>query len=353
MYFKEAKKSLKSELNNFLEKILNGNNRISKVRSLEARNKINPKVFIALNDAINEVIYKTHNPNKLWKGYRVLAIDGSLIEIPNAEALGDEYGQIESQNSIVVEAKVSCIFNVINKIILSSKIDKCKVSDQHMATEMISEIIKKSNENDLILFERGYYSMELLSYLIENNINFFMKLSEMDIKGIMIADKPDQTIQIKYNQKFCKVRVIRFVNSSSEEEILITSLLDRNLAIQNFMELFFMRWGEEIEYDELKNRLLIENFTGTNKTTIEQDFYAMIYLSNMVEMTLRPCDGLKDGLNKNKDFKQKQKSSLNILIGVLKEKLIKILLENNERKRSTMFREIMEQIKIELEVLRG
>lgn len=72
MYFEEAKNSLKSELNNFLEKILNGNNRISKAISLEARNKINPKVFIELNDAINEVIYKTHNPNKLWKGYRVL-----------------------------------------------------------------------------------------------------------------------------------------------------------------------------------------------------------------------------------------------------------------------------------------
>ena len=53
-----------------------------------------------------------------------------------------------------------------------------------------------------------------------------------------------------------------------------------------------MRWGIEIKYDELKNRLQIENFTGTTKIAIEQDFYATIYLSNMVEMARSRSDEL-------------------------------------------------------------
>lgn len=77
------RKSLQSELNNFFENILKRNDPISKQAFSEARNKIDPKAFIELNDAINEVIYEKHNEYKLWNGYRVSAIDGSIIEIPN------------------------------------------------------------------------------------------------------------------------------------------------------------------------------------------------------------------------------------------------------------------------------
>ena len=64
-----------------------------------------------------------------------------------------------------------------------------------------------------------------------------------------------QIIEIKYKQKSYKVMVIRFKISASEEEILITSLADENVTVEDFKELYFMRCGIEIKYDELKNRL--------------------------------------------------------------------------------------------------
>jgi hypothetical protein len=48
--------------------------------------------------------------------------------------------------------------------------------------------------------------------------------------------------------------------------------------------MYFKRWGIEIKFDELKNRLQIENFTGDTKEKILQDFYASIYLSNMASL---------------------------------------------------------------------
>lgn len=273
------KKSLQIELNNFFENILKRDNPISKQAFSAARNKINPKVFIELNNAINQITYETHNEYKLWNGYRVSAIDGSIIEIPNTEALRNEYGYIENQNALVARAKVGCIFDVVNKIVLISKIDKYRASERHMAMEMISEIIDKSNQNDLILFDRGYPSAQLLSFLIEHNIDFLMRSPRTYSKEIMNATKPDQMIEFKYKGKLYKARVIRFLLSSGEEEILITSLLDKTLSIQDFKELYFMRWGIEIKYDELKNRLQIENFTGITKIAIEQDFIQQfIYL---------------------------------------------------------------------------
>jgi len=55
------------------------------------------------------------------------------------------------------------------------------------------------------------------------------------------------------------------------EEILISNLFDESLKIQNFKELYFKRWAV-VRYDELKNHLEIENFSGTTRIAIEQDF---------------------------------------------------------------------------------
>lgn len=55
-------------------------------------------------------------------------------------------------------------------------------------------------------------------------------------------------------------------------------------------------------------------------------------------------DELIDSRNKVKDLKYKQKTNLNILVGILKEKLIKMLLEDSRRKRNKIFKEVMDQI---------
>ena len=39
----------------------------------------------------------------------------------------------------------------------------------------------------------------------------------------------------------------------------------------------------QLAYDVIKNKLNIENISGTNQLIIEQDFYAQILLFNMVE----------------------------------------------------------------------
>ena len=81
------KKSLQLEINNFFEIVLKRGLPVTKQAYSEARQKIEPKAFIELNDRINKVIYEECNEYELWNGYRVSAIDGSVLEIPNTESL--------------------------------------------------------------------------------------------------------------------------------------------------------------------------------------------------------------------------------------------------------------------------
>jgi hypothetical protein len=149
---------------------------------------------------------------------------------------------------------------------------------------------------------------------------------------------------MRHEGKSYPVRVIRVKISDDIEEVLISSLLGRKIKIQDFKELYFKRWGVETKYDELKNRLQIENFTGTTKTAIEQDFYASIYLSNMAELARKHSDAIvkeKQGEGKTKYL---YKTNLNTLIGSLKDKLVMMMLEDDDATRIKIFDKIMQTV---------
>ncbi|KYH30447.1 transposase DDE domain protein [Clostridium tepidiprofundi DSM 19306] len=145
-------------------------------------------------------------------------------------------------------------------------------------------MIKDRTDAELILFDRGYPGAKFFSFLKGNNVDFLMRAKVNFSKDIKKAKKPDQIIDIKNGKEFLTVRVVRFLLPSGIEEVLIISLLDEKYTVEDLKELYFKKWGVEVKYDELKNRLEIENFTERTKIAIEQEFYASMYLSNMIEL---------------------------------------------------------------------
>jgi hypothetical protein len=184
-----------------------------------------------------------------------------------------------------------------------------------------------------------------MAFLMDNGTSFLMRAAKNYSRIVMEATKEDQIIEFKYDKKTYKIRVVRLILESGEEEILITDLLDLMYTVKVLKELYFMRWGIESKYNELKNRLEIENFSGTTKIAIEQDFYAAITVSNLVELARNQCDEELDNERTDTSNKYKYKLNLNILIGELKDNLILILLEPSPIKRTKMFKKMMTKIK--------
>ena len=212
-----------------------------------------------------------------------------------------------------------------------------------MAKELILQMLQDGTQSELILFDRGYPGAAFFSFLIANGVNFIMRAKVSFSNDIKNAKKPDQIITIRNGKETFRVRVLRFTLPSGIEEVLITSLFNQSYGIEEFKELYFRRWGVEIKFDELKNKLEIESFTGTTKIAIEQDFYASIYISNMIELARQQSDEIIEENNKEKTLKHEYKTNLNILVGSLKDKLIIMMLEKSSRKRNKMFEKIMEQ----------
>jgi hypothetical protein len=128
-----------------------------------------------------------------------------------------------------------------------------------------------------------------------------------------------------YNRKSSiQVRLLRVELPGGETEILITTLLDsRKYPAKLFMKLYFMRWGVETFYDELKNKLKVEHFSGYSDITIQQDLYCAVFISNLQSVIV---GSLKDELAViNQGRQHDYKVNANLSYGFLKNRVLELL----------------------------
>lgn len=337
-----AKKSLQLELDNFF-KMLNNKEAesITKQAYSAARRKICPTAFVHLLNAVVEMYYSTFDFAR-FKGYRLLAIDGSIMEIPNTAVLRDAYGFAANQTSKVARAKGSVLYDLENNLIIDARIARYNDAERDLALQHLEHLQTIRTQKELVLFDRGYPGCELIEYLIYHKIDFLMRTPSNFLKEIRDAKGEDSVVEYKFNKKRFRIRVIKVLLSTGEEEVLISSLFNSEFTAEDFKNLYFRRWGVEVKYDELKNKLQIENFTGECKIAIEQDFYASMYLSNMV--SLAKMEAEEKLAETEKTTKYAYKVNVNILIGKLKDNLVLMMLEEDPEKRTKMFQQTMKEI---------
>ena len=346
-----VRKTLQLELDSFFNTIKGAESGITKQGYSEARQKISPTAFIKMADAIISWFYGDDD-FKTFKGYRLSAIDASILELPNSERLRNAFGYGEGKTIKLARAKASGIYDIENDMMITSKITRYTTGEREIAVELIEKLKQLGLKNDLILFDRGYPSKGFFSYLEGSRIKYVIRASSEKIKQVHEAKEPNQIVDLNVEGKTIKIRVLRFMLDSGVEEVLVTNLLDESLGIQELKELYFKRWGVEVKFNELKSRLQIENFTGDTVISIEQDFYASIYLSNMVALAKNEANEKITQTKQGKNLKYDYQVNTNILIGKLKDSLVLMLLEDNLEKREVMFRRIMQEISRSVEPIR-
>ncbi len=338
-----VRKTLQLELDLFFKNIKGVEGSITKQGYSEARQKISPTAFIRMADAITSWYYGDDD-FKTFRGYRLSAIDASILELPNSERLRNEFGYGEGKTIKLARAKASGIYDLENDMMITSEITHYLKGEREIAINLIEKLKQLGLKNDLILFDRGYPSKDFCAYLEGSKIKYLMRMKAKPMKEVNDAKEADQVIQIKVKGKTISARVVRLILDSGEEEVLITNLLDENLSTEEFKALYFKRWGIEVKFNELKSRLQIENFTGDTALAIEQDFYASIYLANMVALAKNEANENIKQANEGNDLKYEYKVNSNILIGSLKDSLVLMLLEDDPDKRTQMFDQIMKKI---------
>ncbi|QGG49369.1 Transposase DDE domain protein [Heliorestis convoluta] len=338
-----VKKTLQLELDLYFEKIKGVEYTITKQGFSQARQKVSHEAFVKMGDNIITWYYGDDDFKK-FNGYRLSSIDASILEVHNSEELRKAFGYAEGKDVKLARAKASCIYDIENDMILASEITKYTTGEREIAIKLIEKLKTLGLKNDLILFDRGYPSKDFIAYLESSKIKYLMRVKVNSMTEFNLAQEPDQIIEIMVKGKPIKVRLLRFMLDSEIEEVLVTNLFDESLGIQEFKSLYFKRWGIEVKFDELKNKLQLQNFTGETELAVKQDFYASMYLANMAALAKNEVNEEITQKNEDKDLKYKYQVNINILIGKLKDSLVLMLLEDNTEKRTAMFRKIMDEL---------
>lgn len=337
-------KTMQIELDDFFSEQKESDISMTKQAFSQLRNKINPEAFIDLNDNFINWFYDDDGDFKRYRGYRLLAIDGSITEVPNTEKTREFFGYYNNQSERrLARAMVSVIYDIENDLILESKICNWKTAERDVAKELIESLENKKFQNDLIIFDRGYPSKDFISFLNKKGLKYLIRVKRNKFSTQFDnANKHDQIIEIKHKGEILRVRVVNIALSTGEIEKLITNIYDESFTPEDFKELYFKRWGIEVKYNQLKSKYELENFSGTNPIAIMQDFYASIYLSNM--MTLAQNEANEKVKTEKKDLKYEYKVNMNILIPKIRNILIKCLLTEDKKTRDKIFDEAMSKI---------
>ncbi len=365
--------TLKLELRNYM-KITHPGVEISKPGYLKQRMKLNPEAF--------KVLYQSHNKNfyqdaevepYTYKGYLVLAADGSDINIPTTAETVEKYGSASVRGGKpCAQIGLGCIYDVLNRFILDSGINKVKFDEMRVAQEQLSNI--KDTIGDrypyMVIMDRGYPSTPAFLKFIDDGIYFVARLKTSDYKAEQKALKSnDEDVEIALtkarrrnyigkkeestmmSRDFFSLRMVKVNFDNDTSEILATNLPRETFPEECFAEIYHMRWGIETAYEVLKDRLKIENFTGIKPTLIEQDINSTIYVSNLAEDII--CDiEEEDKEHLKNDYKHTMQINRNLSIGLLKNDLIYILIETDENRKSELLQALYDEIRVNVVPIR-
>ena len=139
------------------------------------------------------------------------------------------------------------------------------------------------------------------------------------------------------------VRISRPALPSGNEPALVADLPDMTAA-EELAGLYCQRREIEKKYHTLKNKMKFEGVTGKSSVYVYQDFWAQVLVYNMIQDIRNSADEEAVASGQKKGNKYPMHTNENIAIGLFKEAMLKLLLEQEEKKRVQKLNELQAEM---------
>lgn len=259
-----------------------------------ARAKLDERIF---KDLQAKILQHDDRPgtDDRWKTHRIFAVDGSKMNLPR-QLINDGY-RIPSDNAHYPQGLLSCLYQLKTKIPvdfdLVTHADERKVALTHLAS---------LSENDVVVYDRGYFSYAMLWEHREHNIHPIFRIKAKASRAVdeFIANRetdkiveiiPGKEVKIGLCEKYpganCQpiaLRVVKYTVAGTTY-ILGTTLLDQQLyTIEELSDVYHSRWGVEELYKISKQLMGIEDFHGQSERGVKQELFAHFVLITLTRI---------------------------------------------------------------------
>ncbi len=305
-------RTMQIELDDFFANVLDaGTDSVTKQAFFKARKNILPDAFKELFLMTRDMVLNK-NKIKRHKGYRILAIDGSELRLDKTKENKDIFLPRNHSPENKTNAEISLLYDVISHYVIDAQIGSIGICEREYAKKNLAHFSSICDEKDMIATLTGM------------GCKYLMRLQASCFKGVKENPSNDFRITVSTKTDTYSVRVVRVILKSGEIETLITNLSEDEFSANDFLDLYFLRWGIETTYDTLKNKLLIEKFSGRSPVAVLQEYYAMMFVLNCIAAMSATVN--RKLLSRKTDCKYQYRANVNLMIGYFKYRLSAMLL---------------------------
>lgn len=275
----------------------------------QSRKKLKPEFYEYINKELVKTYYEIDSEeDDIDKGYlngrRLLGLDGSIINLPYTDETRKRFKlhPCGIPGKERVQGMGSFLYDLLNELVISVSLEERK-SEEKFLFEKHKSMLKPG---DILTMDRGYGSYRMLSFCSKNGIDYIIRFSRNSFKEInsfLKSKKKQIIVEIPIREakkglikeegleEKVKLRLIKVDLPTGETEILGTSLLDKKeYPKEMFKDLYHKRWGIETYFNRIKNIYEVERFSSKCLQNILQDFYGIIFLSNLESMVSKEAE---------------------------------------------------------------
>ena len=337
-----SKCSIQSGINMFLHSRNEYNMEYSKQAFSKGRHRIKPEAFKSLMETAAQGFYEDGIFNT-FDGYLLLSVDGSDYNLPNSSNLLECFGSEPFKNHTQVQAQTSCLYDVLNGIVLEAEIEPYNANERTLGATHLKNFRSKTDAKAIVLMDRGYPSFDLMYDIEKLKINYLMRCNKDNfLREIRDTESDDQIVHIKRKGVELAVRVVT-MKIKDNAVTFITNLTD--IATSTIEKLYHKRWDVETLYNKLKNRMEIENFSGLDELCVKQDFYTTLLLSNMTASAIFESQKELDKARKKKAISKEYRINHTYAVSELKMRLIELVYTESHLKQMRISKYIHKALK--------
>lgn len=310
---------------------------------VRARDKISLRGIKPILQKLNKKMFY----DKTFKGYRLLAIDGSKVSIyPNKkdDEIDKRKSKSDGKSSSLIH--VSALFDVLNKVFIDCRVNKESEADEKRdATAFVKDNI---NDKNIFVCDRGYEGYNLFYNIMKTNQRFVIRIKDINsstsisqrVKKTVkdLSEEFDETITLTLTRKssaftngspihvvltskqkdydFFKnnnqndydmtLRIVRFKLEDTKEkdsyECLVTNLSKEEMSVSDLKEIYRLRWGLETGFMHLKYAIGLNRFHAKKLNEITKEVWMRLIIYNLDSLIITQIAESK----KNKESKKKK-----------------------------------------------
>lgn len=230
---------------------------ITQAGIIKKKDNLEPFMIQKLNDNILKHIYDSDQR-------RIFAVDATFLHYDMTYV---KQGYHITQNKVSTKSSINCVFDVQNKIPIDYFTDTT-MNERSAFLKQIESLKQRKliKQNDLFIFDAGYYRYDIIQTICETNTDFILRIPMSRLSENnqwKIKNNNSIIIKIENNKKKFRVRLIKYKILNKERRTfetvyIFTSLKGVNYSVNTIKELYHKRWEVETHFRYAKYSLCLD-----------------------------------------------------------------------------------------------